>query len=351
MRCTLVAIALTLLLAACGGSATPASPVSPASSSAVLSTSPSGSAAKLEPLKAAYGAAVIQQIPMWSAYEAGIFKKYGFDPQPLLLASGRTALDSLIANQVDLISAGAYQTALSVASGAKIRMVAAWSNKEPFVIYADNNITSPQQLPGAKVGTLGPASESSIAFVLYLKKAGLAPNQMTYVTMSSVGEEAAGLAAGALNACAIIPPIPATTAAKAHALEDLSKSGIAWIPNSFVLPQATVDQQPDKAARLLEALEEGGAYAAANPDSTKELLRKYMKMTDANDLEQAFQSFKNLQAKDFVPTQEALDAVTTQLLENQKDLTKDKIQPFYTSKVLDQLRTSGFLAKSGATGS
>ncbi|MFI5266232.1 MAG: ABC transporter substrate-binding protein [Chloroflexota bacterium] len=292
---------------------------------------------------------MLQQIPMWSAYEGGFFKKYGFDPAPLLLASGRTALDSLIANQVDLISAGAYQTALSVGAGAKVRTIGVWSNKEPFVVFADKTIATPQQLPGAKVGTLGPASESAIAFYLYLHKLGIDQKQATYVTMTSVGDEEAALTAGAINVCAIIPPLPAETAAKVHVLEDLAKAGIAWIPNSWVVSQSTLEQQPDKTARMLEALEEGAAYAVANPTFGKDLLRKYMKMADS-DLDQGFNTYKDLQAKDFVPTQEALDSVMAQLLDNQKDLTKEKIQPFYSSKVLDQLKASGFLAKSGAPG-
>jgi hypothetical protein len=116
-------LATGMLLAGCGGSAAPASTVSSAapatkpvaasaaaapasavsssvakpaaaSSSAAASAKPaaSGSAAtaasaagKLEQLKTAYGGAVILQIPLWSAIDSGIFKKYGFDPATPIL--------------------------------------------------------------------------------------------------------------------------------------------------------------------------------------------------------------------------------------------------------------------------
>ena len=50
-------------------------------------------------------------------------------------------------------------------------MMAVFSNKEPFDIYAEKSITAPEQLIGKKVATSGPASESQTAFTLYLKKA------------------------------------------------------------------------------------------------------------------------------------------------------------------------------------
>jgi ABC-type nitrate/sulfonate/bicarbonate transport system substrate-binding protein len=111
-----------------------------------------------------------------------------------------------------------------------------------------------------------------------------------------------------------------------------------------------VDSQPEKAVRILEALEEGGAYAHNNPDFTKGLIKKYMQM-DASYLDEAYTNYKGLQAKNLAPSQEALDTVMGQALESQKDLTQDKIQPFYSSKILDQLKASGFLDRNGAPGS
>src|SRR5690242_18196367 len=113
------------LLAGCGGSAAPSSAPAPSSAApkpsasapaaasakpsaaAVASAKPSAGSAgasatgKLEPLKTAYGGAVILQIPLWTAIDQGFLKKYGFDPAPPILASGRTALEQLIAGKVD----------------------------------------------------------------------------------------------------------------------------------------------------------------------------------------------------------------------------------------------------------
>ncbi|GEM_PF-4975775 len=362
-----------LLLAACGGSAAPSSvapspaPLSakpaasasakPAASAstkpaASASAKPAGSAAgKLETLKTAYGGAVILQIPLWAAIDAGIFKKYGFDPADPILASGRTALDQLIAGQVDLIGAGPYATALAVGSGAKIRQIAVFSNKEPFDIYAIKSITSPEQLVGQKVATSGPASESQTAFTLYLKKSGIDPSKIAFITQSTTSDQQAAILSGAVAAIAATPPLlNQEIADKVHLLSDLSKSGIAWNPNGFVVGQEVLDSQPDKVTRMLQALEEGGAYAYNNPDFTKGLIRKYMKMEDRY-LQEAYDNYKFLQAKNLTPSDEARETVMGQVLENQKEMTKEKIQPYYTSKILDQLKASGFLDKNGAPGS
>jgi ABC-type nitrate/sulfonate/bicarbonate transport system substrate-binding protein len=377
----LALLGTALLLAACGGTTAPAStapastaPVSasaapssakPASSapasagaSASAAAKPAGSAAanasatgKLEPLKTAYGGAVILQIPLWSAIDGGFFKKYGFDPAEPILASGRTALDQLISGQVDLIGAGPYASALGVGSGAKTRMMAVFSNKEPFDIYAINGITTPEQLVGKTVATSGPASESATAFNLFLKKVGVDPGKITFITEATTSDQQLAVLSGQIQAISATPPLlNPDIASKLHLLYSLTKSDIAWNPNGFHVAQSVIDSQPDKAARMLEAIEEGGGYAYNNPDFTKGLIKKYMKMDDQY-LQEAFDVYKSLQAKDLMPSQAALDTVMGQVLENNKNMTKEKIEPFYTSKILDQLKASGFLDKNGAPGS
>jgi len=322
-------------------------PAKPAASAAANASA----TGKLEPLKTAYGGAVILQIPLWSAIDGGYFKKYGFDPATPILASGRTALDQLISGQVDLIGAGPYAAALGVGSGAKTRMIAVFSNKEPFDIYSINSITTPEQLIGKTVATSGPASESATAFNLFLKKVNIDPSKITFITEATTSDQQLAVLSGQIQAIAATPPLLSPDiASKLHRLYDLIDSGIAWNPNGFHVDQSVVDTQPDKAARMLEALEEGANYAYNNPDFTKGLIKKYMKMDDQY-LQEAFDTYKSLQAKDLMPTQAALDTVMGQVVENNKNMTKDKIEPFYTSKILDQLKASGFLEKNGAAGS
>jgi ABC-type nitrate/sulfonate/bicarbonate transport system substrate-binding protein len=333
---------------AASGSTSGAAPAKPAASAAAASPGASGA---LEPLKTAYGGAVLLQIPLWTAIDGGFFKKYGFNPAEPILASGRTALDQLIAGQVDLIGAGPYATALGVGSGAKIRMFAVFSNKEPFNIYSITSITQPDQLVGKTVATSGPASESATAFNLFLKKVGLDASKITFVTEATTSDQQTAILSGQVQAIAATPPLlNPDIAAKLHVLYDLISSGIAWNPNGFDVSQAMIDSQPDKVARMLQALEEGGAYAYNNPDFTKGLIKKYMKMDDSY-LQQAFDVYHGLQAKNLTPSQDALDTVMGQVLENNKQVTREQIAPFYTSKILDQLKASGFLDKNGAPGS
>jgi ABC-type nitrate/sulfonate/bicarbonate transport system substrate-binding protein len=333
---------------AASGSTSGAAPAKPAASAAAASPGASGA---LEPLKTAYGGAVLLQIPLWTAIDGGFFKKYGFNPAEPILASGRTALDQLIAGQVDLIGAGPYATALGVGSGAKIRMFAVFSNKEPFNIYSITSITQPDQLVGKTVATSGPASESATAFNLFLKKVGLDASKITFVTEATTSDQQTAILSGQVQAIAATPPLlNPDIAAKLHVLYDLISSGIAWNPNGFDVSQATIDSQPDKVARMLQALEEGGAYAYNNPDFTKGLIKKYMKMDDSY-LQQAFDVYHGLQAKNLTPSQDALDTVMGQVLENNKQVTREQIAPFYTSKILDQLKANGFLDKNGAPGS
>lgn len=307
-----------------------------------------GSAAESAPLRLAYGAPAIITIPLWAAADGGFFAWYGFAASPPQLIGGPTAIAALTSGEVDLVSVGGYATALAVGSGASIRMVAAANAIEPFVIYSRKKISSSRELAGLRVATSGAASESQIAFMLYLKKVGLPPDAVTYLNAGNSANQFAALVSGAADVNPQIPPIPPALVRQLYVFEDMRKDRIPWITTGFDVPAALLQQDPERVMRIVQALEEGARYALDHRDFTMRLVRKYMKMTDPTQQAEAYMTYRELLAPDLIPPRAAIDGVLAQARAIRKDLNAEAAQQFFSSSVLDALRASGFLAEHGA---
>ncbi len=307
-----------------------------------------GSAAEPAPLHLAYGAPVVITIPLWAAADGGFFARYGFAASPPQLIGGPTAIAALTSGEVDLVSVGGYATALAVGAGASIRMVAAANAIEPFVIYARKKIPSPRELAGLRVATSGAASESQIAFTLYLKKVGLPPDTVIYLNAGNSANQFAALVSGAADVNPQIPPIPPAVARTLYVFEDMRQDRIPWITTGFDVSATLLQREPDRVMRIVQALEEGARYALDHRDFTMRLVRKYMQMTDPAQQAEAYTIYREILAPDLIPSRAAIDGVLEQARAIRKDLNAEAAQQFFSTSVLDALRANGFLTQHGA---
>jgi ABC-type nitrate/sulfonate/bicarbonate transport system substrate-binding protein len=296
-----------------------------------------------EPLRIAYGAPVVLTIPLWAAYEGGFFRTYGFDAgPPQLVGGGARAVSALISGEIDLVGAGGYPTALAVGSGAGIRMVAVANIYEPFIIYTREKLPSPHALVGARVATSGAASESRIAFELYLEKVGLPASEVTYLDAGNTSGQVAALISGAATAGALNPPIPQQIATQLFVLADLTPERIPWITTGFDVSAQTLHDHPDRVLRMVAALEAGAHFALLHEGFTERVVQKYMKITDPRALAEAYSVYKTVLAPELAAPPTAVANIVRMAASTSRN-PEDRIRIFYSSQIIDALRANGFL--------
>ena len=299
------------------------------------------------PLRLAFGAPVVQSLPLWAAYEGGFLKRSGFEPTMPVRLSGPEATAALVGGHVDLIATGGFSTALAAGSGAPIRMIAAATRYAPFVIYTREALNSPAQLKGLKVGTTGPGSEPFIEFQLYLKRVGIDPRDIVFVKVGLEAESLAAMLNGAIQVGLFHWPVAERVqAAGFHVLADLSAQHIPWILTGFDVPQTMLDDHPERVRRIAEALLTATACALARPAFAEPVLAKYTKVSDPASLKRGIDEFRAIVPADLTPSPEAVRNIAAQAVALHPGPTPSATAKFFAPEVLAELRANGVMRQA-----
>src|SRR5256712_10884527 len=182
----LVTLAICLVLAACGGSA-PAPAATPAASAPPAAAT----ATPLVPIavKAAFTNLTGDSLPIWTAMDAGIFKKNGLDVDLQSIDGGARGMAALLANGVEIISVGGAECLSATAAGAKITVTAVLTPVFPYHLMAAPEIKSVQDLKGKKIGISSPGGSAAHATRKALQVVGLDPDRHG-ITFIAIGPHA-----------------------------------------------------------------------------------------------------------------------------------------------------------------
>ena len=149
---------LKVLVLACTPAASPARPAQPAASAPggapAPAAQPATSAAPpvLHKVSAAYSSLSGSQMPIYLAVENGLFAKHGLEVEATYIASGTTALQSLLANEIQFTAGSGGEPTAAYLNGAPAQILLGWINTFPNLFMVDPSITSPEQLRGKPIG-------------------------------------------------------------------------------------------------------------------------------------------------------------------------------------------------------
>jgi ABC-type nitrate/sulfonate/bicarbonate transport system substrate-binding protein len=144
-----LALALTLLLAACGGTAAPAHSTAAASNPAASPSAP----APID-IKIAYASPSASFWGLYASKEAGYYQKYGLNVS-LQQMQGTLMVPALLNGEVDVIDLAAGGLVPAVLAGADLKLIASDSNVSVYGFFATDAIQKPADLAGKTVVIAG----------------------------------------------------------------------------------------------------------------------------------------------------------------------------------------------------
>jgi NitT/TauT family transport system substrate-binding protein len=206
-------------------------------------------------------------LPVTIAERRGHFRDYGLAIAMSDFEGGGQAFDTLLAGSVD-VTAGAYEHVLRAQAmrhdiravielGRFPGVVLAVGKNQPFKSYAD--------LKGLKIGVTAPNSSSHF-FVLYLMaKAGLGPNDASFVGVGGGEQAINAMTAGEIDAIANFDPV----------ITHLQQNGLARIVADTRFPRVNYEIfGGTNPAAVLYAKNE---FIAANPATMQALVNAFYK--------------------------------------------------------------------------
>jgi ABC-type nitrate/sulfonate/bicarbonate transport system substrate-binding protein len=253
-------------------------------------------AAQFDNVTVGYSSFSGHYVPLWTAVEDRLGRKYGIElnavyagrirPQQLL-ASGETAF---------VLATGTGALTSHILGVKDQVIVVGLVNRVPGAIMGRPEIKSAGDLKGKIIGTGRPGAlaETIVRYVLR-GKLGLEPDRD--VKLLPVGEPQLalqGLEHGIMDAASF--SLPATLAAKKKGFKELvnyEKLGIVYPYNTVTMLRQTAAKNPDLVERFAKLLIEGIALLRSNKERSLAIMKKYMRVTDDEVLEETYRATYN----------------------------------------------------------
>jgi ABC-type nitrate/sulfonate/bicarbonate transport system substrate-binding protein len=151
---------------------------------------------KLRPLHIALANHSVSMTAIYVAKHLGIFEGYGYDARVLVLEP-RAGIGALLAGDLDGYSA-IGSTARAALRGAPVRVGLVCLNRSDFILVANKEITSVDQLRGKLIGGYTPQGTVNVVLAEVLRRRGLRSDE--YKVVNAGTARAAALASGTVPA-------------------------------------------------------------------------------------------------------------------------------------------------------
>src|SRR4029079_14698932 len=135
----------------------------------------SAGAQEAKKIKIGYPAISYNQIHIWVAKDAGLFRKYGLDAEIVFFRGGQMATQALVAGDPPIVNIGTVVPAGF--QGHDVVLIASSENSYNYSVVARPSITKIEQLKGKRLGVSGFGSASHNASLILLKKFNLEPSK------------------------------------------------------------------------------------------------------------------------------------------------------------------------------
>ena len=301
-----------------------------------------------EPLRIAYTSIAVVYGPLWLAQDAGIFKKYGIEPEFIYIAGGPPSLQALIAGDVAISFTAAGATVAANLQGSDVALLGATIDSLPFELWSIPSIKQPEQLKGTKLGVSRIGATTDFIARYLLKRWNLQPDKEVAIFQTGSGPQVfAALKGGAVQS-GVLSTGPETLNAEAAGffrLADVSTSGLVYPFGPFAARQAFLKTHADLVLRFMKAYVEGIHRFKTDKAAALSVLEKYTKQKPTVGAERIYELYAN---KYFKRAPEATPAAIQTILE---ELSATRSLPtgitrqrFTESRFIRELITTGFVA-------
>jgi ABC-type nitrate/sulfonate/bicarbonate transport system substrate-binding protein len=257
---------------------------------AVLSSSAVWSAEPI-PLRATYASIGGAFAPLWIAQDKGIFNKYGLavDLKYMLSATGTQAL---LSGSVDIVNP-ATELVEAGLGGARVAFIIGILNRAVLSVYSKPELKQLTDLRGKILGVTLPGSTTDLTAKILLQQAGMVPGKDVQIThLQGMPDVITALSQGRIDAGII--SAPTTLKARQAGLKelvDITARNVPMIHAGLATTRDFIKSSPDKVRRYVQAYIEANKIARTDPETTKQLIAKYTKTDNKEDLDETYNTY------------------------------------------------------------
>jgi NitT/TauT family transport system substrate-binding protein len=295
------------------------------------------------PLVAGYSAISGHHSILWIAHDAGLFEKNGLNVEMVLIRSGTTHAQALVAGGTQISQlAGTSGLAAGVA-GADIVFVSMYLNTAPFIIYG--NVSNVAELKGKAIGVTRYGSTTDISARFSLRKFGLQPDKdVALVQLEDYPGILGGIKSGRIAAGVFAPPFTDHARGLGYkAIVNVAELGLEFPFAGLAAKKTYLRDHADIVQRFLRAHIEALAVFKNNRDLTMKILRKYTGIEDPAVLASTVDFYAPKFPRAPYPTAAGIRLALEQIAITDPRAKSATPEEFMDTRFVKQLDESGFI--------
>jgi NitT/TauT family transport system substrate-binding protein len=302
-------------------------------------------AQELRKIRIGYPAIAYNQIHIWTAKDAGLFKKYGLDVELVFFRGGQLATQALVAGDPPIVNIGTVIQANL--QGHDVVLIGSSESAYAYSVVGRPGIAKIEQLKGKRIGVSGFGSASHNAVLILLKKFNLEPNKDVAVVVSGgTIERLAALDAGKIDATVLTPSeMPRAKKQGLVEIYDMLDMGIEVQGNGFATSRSFIKGNRDTARAALKGYVEAIHYAHHSGEATKKIMAKYLRNSDPEVLDFAYKGFVKMVAKKPYPTLKGIQFLLDEFSAKFPQAKTARPEQFVDVSLLQELEQEGFFGE------
>jgi ABC-type nitrate/sulfonate/bicarbonate transport system substrate-binding protein len=249
------------------------------------------SAAELLPLRASYSSIGGAFAPLWLAQDKGLFTKYGLAVELKYILSA-TGTQALFSGSIDIVNP-ATEIVEAGLGGQRVAFIIGILNRAVLSVYSKAELRQLTDLRGKVMGVTLPGSTTDLTAKILFQQAGMVPGKDVQVThLQGMPDIITALTQGRIDAGVVSAP---TTLKLRQAgfkeLVDVAARNVPMIHAGLATTRDFIKSNPEKVRRYVQAYIEGTKIARTDPETTKQIIGKYTKTDNKEDLDETYNTY------------------------------------------------------------
>ena len=288
------------------------------------------------------------QAPVWAPKDLGLFEKYGFKGDTVLVPGSVRQIQAVLGGSIHLAQIDAATGINAINQGADLVMISGTLNSFPYSFVTQKEIRKPEELTGKKIGILAVGGATETATFLALKAWNIARQSVTIFPAGDSAARIAALSARAIDATMLsYPDINEALRLGMHELVKMPEiKGTSFPMNVMVARRSFVEKNRDAVKRFQQAYADGTYQFMTSREKGIAVLSKRLRFKNPKGLEETYDYF----AKSFaMPTRVSQEGLrnTLEIIAQRNPAAKVdmNVSRYLDESIVDELEREGFFKR------
>ena len=279
---------------------------------------------------------------LWLGDTAGLFKKNNLDLE-IIYMPGNISAPSLMSGEIQFGQmTGALMSPIRLQGGDPVMLVSVQELLDRLVVRP--NIKSVEDLKGKRIAIFRFGAASHMRVLNMLPRYGLGDKDVTFLQIGDTPARVIALIGNSADASSFSPPDHlAAVQAGMKILLNMADLNIFYQGTGLVTTQRYLAKNRDTVRRMVKTYVEAIHLVRTNPEATKRAFVKYRKTRDEKQLEDAYQTLREVVKAKPYPNMESFKTIFRDLSDRMPAAKNANPREFVDTSFLEELDKSGYI--------